>query len=234
MAESSINDSFSSHPHLDLTEIVVVRHGETAWNAQGLIQGQADIELNEAGRMQAAAVAKRLSREPKISAVYSSDAQRALETAQIIASTCGGLEVFKDFDLRERHMGELQGLVYHGLEKTNPIGYKALKSEDENQKIPGGGESIVQLFERCKSALLRIGRNHKGERVVVVSHGASIHTLHKWACPNERSTHIHNTSISVFHLYGEDKWTLKIWGDVSHLNQNGFLQSGFGGNKTSA
>uniref|UniRef100_A0A803KXU0 Phosphoglycerate mutase n=1 Tax=Chenopodium quinoa TaxID=63459 RepID=A0A803KXU0_CHEQI len=75
------------------TEFILVRHGETVWNAIGKMQGQSDIDLNEAGRQQAVAVAKRLSREPNISVVYSSDLMRALETAETIAAECGGLEV---------------------------------------------------------------------------------------------------------------------------------------------
>ncbi|CBI41111.3 unnamed protein product, partial [Vitis vinifera] len=72
---------------------IVVRHGETAWNADGRIQGHLDVELNEAGRQQAAAVADRLSKGPRISAVYSSDLKRAFETAQAIATSCGRFEV---------------------------------------------------------------------------------------------------------------------------------------------
>ncbi|KAL2333589.1 hypothetical protein Fmac_014802 [Flemingia macrophylla] len=207
MAESSITDSLlPSYSHADYAEIVVVRHGKTSWNSEGRVQ-----------------LAQRLSKEPKIYAIYSSDLQRAFETAQIIASKCGGLEVVKDIDLRERHMGNLQGLVYRELTTTNPIGYEALVSKNDDQELPGGGESLVQLFERCKSALLRIGRKHKGERVVVVTHGASIETLYKWAGTNGRyAGKIDNASIAIFHLYDEDKWTLKIWGDVSHLNHNEF------------
>ncbi|RDX92894.1 Phosphoglycerate mutase-like protein 4, partial [Mucuna pruriens] len=183
--------------------------------------GQVDIELNETGRQQAVAVSRvadRLFKEPKIFAIYSSDLQRAFETAQIIAVKCGGLEVVKDLDLRERHMGDLQGLVYGELAKANPIGYEALVSNNDDQELPGGGESLAQLFQRCKSALLRIGRKHKGERVVVVTHGASIETLYKWANANGKYVgKIDNASIAVFHLHGEAKWTLKMSGDVSHL-----------------
>ncbi|KAJ0457661.1 putative phosphoserine phosphatase [Helianthus annuus] len=75
------------------TEIVVVRHGETEWNAEKRIQGHLDVDLNDVGRQQAVAVAERLSRESKISAIYSSDLKRALETAETIASRCGGLQV---------------------------------------------------------------------------------------------------------------------------------------------
>ncbi|XP_027346531.1 phosphoglycerate mutase-like protein 4 [Abrus precatorius] len=222
MAESCITHSLPSYPRPDYAEIVVVRHGETAWNNEGRIQGQMEVELNEAGKQQAAAVADRLSREPKISAIYSSDLQRAFETAQIIAIKCGVLELVKDFDLRERHKGNLEGLFYREIAKTNPMGHKALMSKNDDQQLPGGGESYAQLFERCKSALLRIGRKHKGERVVVVTHGGSIETLYKWANANgSYAGKIDNASIAIFHLDGEDNWALKKWGDVSHLSQNG-------------
>jgi len=65
-----------------------------------------------------------------------------------------------------------------------------------------------------------------GEAVVVVSHGACIETLYKWA--NAKGSYagkIDNASVAVFQLYGEDNWTLKLWGDVTHLTQNWFLHS---------
>ncbi|KAE9466895.1 hypothetical protein C3L33_01223, partial [Rhododendron williamsianum] len=123
-------------------------------------QGHLDIELNDVGRKQAAAVAHRLSKGPKISVVYSSDLKRALDTAETIASSCGGLQVIKDLDLRERHLGDLQGLVYHEASKICPKAYGALSSHRTNQQIPGGGESLDQLYDRCTSALERIGSKH--------------------------------------------------------------------------
>ncbi|KAL2906209.1 Phosphoglycerate mutase-like protein 4 [Bienertia sinuspersici] len=101
-----------------------------------LVSGQTDIELNEVGRQQAVAVAERLSREPNISAVYSSSLKRALETAETIAATCGGLEVVIDKDLWERHIGVLQGLKYHEAAKVNPKAFEALKSYSSDQEIP--------------------------------------------------------------------------------------------------
>ncbi|KAF5451344.1 hypothetical protein F2P56_026457 [Juglans regia] len=215
-------------------EIVVVRHGETEWNADGRIQGHLDVELNDSGRQQASAVADRLSREGKISVVYSSDLKRALETAQIIATCCGGLEVIKEPDLRERHLGDLQGLVLREAAKLSPEAYRAFLNHKTDQEIPGGGESLDQLYERCTSSLERIGRKHKGERVVVVTHGGVVRSLYKRACPNGRSRgKVLNTSVNILHLSDGDEWTIKSWGDVSHLNQTGFLESGFGGDKTS-
>lgn len=232
--DESINNNSSSPTPSNYAEIVVVRHGETAWNAISKVQGQLDVELNETGRQQAAEVGDRLSREPKPSVIYTSDLQRASETAQIIASKCGRVEVVKDADLRERHLGDLQGLVYHEMAKANPKAYKAFMSKNEEMEIPGGGESIVQLFVRSTSALDRIAMKHIGERVIIVTHGGFIRQLYNRACPNGGPCgKVLNTSVSVFHLDADDKWIIKMWGDVSHLSQSGFLQSGFGGDKNS-
>lgn len=73
-----------------------------------------------------------------------------------------------------------------------------------------------------------------GERVVVVTHGGVIRTFYKRACPNGRAGgKVLNTSINIFHLSDGDEWTIKSWGDVSHLNRTGVLESGFGGDRTS-
>ncbi|KAL0321981.1 UNVERIFIED_CONTAM: Phosphoglycerate mutase-like protein 4 [Sesamum calycinum] len=231
-------------------EIVVIRHGETKWNADRRIQGQLDVDLSDIGRKQAFAVADRLSREPKISAVYSSDLKRALDTAEIIAKSCGCLrkylahfdrrnicvfgKVIKDLDLRERHCGALQGVLFREAAKINPEAYKALLSDQDDLEIPGGGESFNQLYNRCTSALQSIAKKHRGDRVVVVSHGAAIEALHKRASPSGNCKgKVLNASVNVFHLSNEDEWIIKSWGDVRHLNQTGFLESGFGGDRKS-
>ncbi|XP_021714264.1 phosphoglycerate mutase-like protein 4 [Chenopodium quinoa] len=165
------------------TEFILVRHGETVWNAIGKMQGQSDIDLNEAGRQQAVAVAKRLSREPNISVVYSSDLMRALETAETIAAECGGLEVNRDEDLRERHIGELQGVVYdESISKIYPKAFAALISGEE---VPGGGESRDQLHIRSIASLQRIAQKHRGARVIVVTHGEVIRNLYRRLVPFE-------------------------------------------------
>ncbi|KAK8685878.1 hypothetical protein V6N13_124910 [Hibiscus sabdariffa] len=229
----SMLDSNSSCMDGSYADIVVVRHGETEWNADGRIQGHLDVELNEAGKQQAVLVADRLSKEPKISAVYSSDLKRALVTAETIAARCGGLEVITDPDLRERNLGDLQGIVFREASKLSPKAHKAFLSCRTDQDIPGGGESLDRLFQRCTSSLQRIGKKHKGERVVVVSHGGVIRSLYQRACPNGKSGgKVLNTSVNIFHL-SDEEWTIKSWGDVSHLQQTGYLKSGFGGDKTS-
>ncbi|XP_052195780.1 phosphoglycerate mutase-like protein 4 isoform X4 [Diospyros lotus] len=217
----------------EYAEIVVIRHGETEWNASKRLQGQLDVELNDVGRQQAAAVGHRLSMERKISVVYSSDLRRAIDTAEKIASSCGGVEVSKDPDLRERHLGDLQGLLLHEAAKISPKAYRALLSRRTDQEIPGGGESFVQLYDRCTSALERIGSKHIGERVVMVTHGGVLRALYVRASPTEQPGSVLNASVNIFHLSDGDIWTIKSWGDVSHLNQTEYLQSGFGGDRTS-
>ncbi|GFS33179.1 phosphoglycerate mutase family protein [Actinidia rufa] len=197
----------------DYAEVVVVRHGETAWNVEGRVQ-----------------VADRLSKETAISAVYSSDLKRALETAQIIARKCGVSEVIQEPNLRERHLGDLQGSVFHEAAKLMPNAYQASRSARTDQEIPGGGESLDQLFNRCTSSLQSIG-----ERVIVVTHGGVIRALHKRAAPTERlQGKVLNASVNIFHLSSLDKWIIKKWGDINHLNNTDFLETDFGGDNTSA
>ncbi|XP_030466894.2 phosphoglycerate mutase-like protein 4 [Syzygium oleosum] len=217
----------------DYAEIVVVHHGETDWNADGRFQGTLDVELNEIGRQQATAVSERLSREGKITAIYSSDLKRALETANLIATACGGLEIIKDPGLRERNFGELQGLQPHVAASVCPEAYKALQSQKTDQEIPGGGESVDQVYQRCTTCLRNISMKHKGERVVAVTHGGVLRTLYMRACPNKQPVKFLNTSVNIFHLSDGDNWVFKSGGYVSHLSQIEYLRTLFGGDRTS-
>lgn len=215
------------------TEIIIVRHGETDWNALRKVQGQLDVDLNEVGRQQAAALAERLSKEHEVSAIYSSDLKRALNTAEMIATRCGGLEVIKDLALRERHMGDLQGLTFQDFANLNPKAYEAFKSTD--LEVPGGGESRVQLYKRCTSSLQRIAKEHKGQQVVVVTHGAVMEALYKWTTAGGQPEGISNASVGIIQGDGGDEgWSIKTWNDISHLAEVGFLKSAFGGDGSSA
>ncbi|PIM99807.1 Phosphoserine phosphatase [Handroanthus impetiginosus] len=153
-------------------------------------------------------------------------------------------QVAKDPDLRERHLGHLQGVPFDETDKVNPEAHKAFKSNRDDQEIPGcshppspnfpfyrGGESRIQLYQYCTSALQRIAKKHIGERVVIISHGATIEALDRRAYPYWQCRGAPNASVSVFHVSNEDEWSSKSWADVSHLNQTGFLPLGFGGDE---
>lgn len=177
--------------------------------------GTLDVELNDSGRRQAIAVGERLSKEGQISAIYSSDQKRALETADLIATACGGLEVIKEPGLRKRNYQRPKGLQPHVAASVCPEAYKALQSQKTDQEIPGGGESIDQFYKRCTTCLQNISMKHKGERVVAVTHGSVLQKLHSRACPNKQSVEFSNASVNVFHLSDGDNWVFKSGGDQS-------------------
>ncbi|KAL3722178.1 hypothetical protein ACJRO7_034531 [Eucalyptus globulus] len=228
-------DAQSFHPSVDHAEIVLIRHGQTDWNVDRRIQGQSDVKLNEVGRQQTRAVADRLSKEREISAIYSSDLKRAIETAEVIAATCGVREVIKDPDLRVQNPGKLQGLSSKEAASLYPQIYEAYRSRSCDQEMPKRildswrawtstwffkGESKYQVYQRCTSCLQNIGLKHKGERVVVVTHGTVHTSIYMQARPNEGpSPKVQNGSISILHLFSRDDWVVKSWGDHSHLNQ---------------
>uniref|UniRef100_A0A0D9XNW0 Uncharacterized protein n=1 Tax=Leersia perrieri TaxID=77586 RepID=A0A0D9XNW0_9ORYZ len=226
-------------------EVVVVRHGETSWNASRIVQGQMDPELNEIGRRQAVVVARRLSREARPAAVYSSDLKRAAETAEIIAKACGVSNLLLNEALRERHMGHLQGLKWDDAVNENPGVFKGfdifeikkdLDFDERNHELPGGGESLNQLSERCVSYLSKVAQDQR-ERVIVVSHGAAIMELWRHTDPPNNSVRrkIPNTSLNIFRISSATgQWILEKCGDVAHLSQNDFLENAFGGDGASA
>ncbi|EEC67631.1 hypothetical protein OsI_35025 [Oryza sativa Indica Group] len=202
-------------------ELVVVRHGETSWNASRIVQGQMDPELNEIGKQQAVVVARRLAREARPAAIYSSDLKRAAETAEIIAKACDVSNLMLTEALRERHMGYLQGLMWDDAVNKSPGVFKGfanfevkngLDFDDRNHELPGGGESLNQLSERCISYLNKVAQNHIGERVIVVGHGAAILELCRHTDPPNRSIRrkIPNTSLNIFRISGvTGRWILE-------------------------
>ncbi|KAL3133636.1 hypothetical protein ABBQ32_008150 [Trebouxia sp. C0010 RCD-2024] len=95
-----------------VTTVLLVRHGETAWNLQHRLQGQCeeDPPLNATGKQQAQALAERLSTEP-VAAIYCSDLQRTVQTAQTVSDKLQGHQIVPVKELRERHLGVLEGLT---------------------------------------------------------------------------------------------------------------------------
>ncbi|MGH7772469.1 MAG: histidine phosphatase family protein [Candidatus Binatia bacterium] len=203
---------------MERTHLIVVRHGETTWNAEGRWQGHLDSPLTTGGMKQAQALAKRLMNQC-FSALYTSDLGRAYQTAQIIAATTGhGL--VSDERLRERHLGIFQGLRSEEIKTVYPEEYQVYTSRDPDHAIPGG-ESLRQQVERNIGCLEELARRHLGESIVVVTHGGVLGGLfrHTLSIPFQapRRFEFMNASFNVF-TYGERYWTVQTWGDVSHLD----------------
>ena len=151
--------------------VVLVRHGATEWNETKRAQGQADIPLSARGRAQAQEVAREL-RGLDVTAVYSSDLVRALDTARAIAAE-HDLDVTVDPGFREVDQGEWTGLKTSEIKERWPELWGAAR----HYTARPGGESPHQVRERALTALERVARAHPGETVVVVSHGGTIRWL---------------------------------------------------------
>ena len=152
-----------------MTALLLVRHGETDWNADGRLQGQTDRPLSDFGRRQARQLADELADE-QLEAIYSSDLSRARETAEIVGERLG-LPVVLEPDLREKDWGTWEGLT-----------------AVERDRVEFVGESTEAHQERMLRALRRISGLHPGDvRVLVVTHGGSMRRVQTaalgWAMP---------------------------------------------------
>jgi probable phosphoglycerate mutase len=157
------------------TRVLVIRHGQSTWNAEGRWQGQADPPLTAVGETQAMAAASRLASgmlhdHGPLRAIVTSDLQRAAITASIIAAELDFEPVALDKRLRERHAGEWQGLTRPEVEDRFP-GYLA------SGKRPPNFETADVAGERAGNCLLALGRTLGGGTALVVSHGGILRAL---------------------------------------------------------
>lgn len=165
----------AGNPDGPVTRILVIRHGQSTWNAAGRWQGQADPPLTAVGETQAMEAALRLGagmleQHGGLAAIVTSDLQRAAITASIIAAEIGFQPVALDKRLRERHAGEWQGLTRAQVEEHFP-GYLA------SGKRPPNFETADVAGERAGNCLLALGRNHPGATALAVCHGGILRAL---------------------------------------------------------
>jgi probable phosphoglycerate mutase len=147
--------------------VLLVRHGQSEWNAEGRWQGQADPPLTDLGRLQAREAARALG---TVDAVWASDLQRAVETATIIADQLGVGPVVVDPDLRERDAGEFSGLTRPEIAARFP-GYL------DDGRRPPGWEPDEALVARALRALHAIAAEVPGGDVLVITHGGLVYAL---------------------------------------------------------
>jgi probable phosphoglycerate mutase len=157
----------------------LVRHGESTWNTLGLAQGHRDeAELTARGAAQAAAVADQF-RSLQVSAMFSSDLRRALQTAAVLARV-PGLPVIRDARLRERSLGVLEGTPLSAVTPA-ATGLDGGMVVDPDAR-PRGGESVRDLYLRAASFCDDLARRLRGTAgdVVVVAHGGTLRVLHAY------------------------------------------------------
>lgn len=210
---------FSSH----MTRFCLVRHGETEWNARGRIQGNLDIPLNANGMAQASAAARGLV-GAGIEWIYSSDLTRARQTAETAARHIGCPLHFCE-QLRERRFGIFEGLTYDEARCRHPEIYARYKSRASEFAMPEG-ESLGQLAERVETALRRIGRDHPGQTVLIVSHGGVLDVAYRMATSRAldapRDFPIRNAAYNWIDWEPDEsqgRFVLRAWGELLHLNE---------------
>jgi probable phosphoglycerate mutase len=203
---------------MEATRILLVRHGETDWNATGRIQGQRDTPLNATGHEQARRAAQRLAREP-VRALYSSDLARAFQTATIIGQTLG-LTVVTSPRWRERQYGVWEGLTPAEIRAGYPELFAKWRARSP-EFVPPQGETRSQLLIRALTELHTIARRHAGEMVVVVTHGGLCYVLINHILESidgdRREFTFGNASIHTLEVSG-DRWSVIAMNETAHLH----------------
>lgn len=202
---------------MQVTRIVAVRHGETAWNRDTRIQGHTDIALNARGQWQATQLGLALSEEA-LAACYASDLGRASATAQAVAQH-HGLPVTRHVGLRERCFGEFEGQTWKELETRFPEETLAWRKRVPDF-APPGGESLLQLQARVVAAVTELAARHPGEQILLVAHGGVLDILYRAATRLElqapRSWALTNTAVNRL-LWSPEGLSLVGWADTGHL-----------------
>ena len=202
-------------------KLFLIRHGQTDWNIARRFQGQSNVPLNEFGRKQAAALADRLSTQ-HVDALYSSDLERAFETAKMIVHVSGcSPDLHSDLRLREINFGDWEGLSYNEIKERYPSAL-AKRETDIYKNAPPNGETLEQLSVRVQSMLDELYARHQEQTVLIVAHGGVLQILLCCALRLNPTMywqfHLSTASLSEIALY-PDGAILNLLNDTSHLEK---------------
>lgn len=200
-----------------MPRVLLVRHGDTELNSAERYWGRSDVKLSAAGIEQAEKLRERLAVE-KIDAVYSSDMERSLVTAEIIASS-HQLAVITCAELREVNFGQLEGLTFGEISRLYPEVAKLWAERSPKLKYPGG-ESLVKFNNRVSKFLNRLDKHTVGETILIVAHAGVLRTLvcqllgidlrRRW------QIRLDLASLSILETHQQGA-ILSLLNDVSHL-----------------
>jgi broad specificity phosphatase PhoE len=202
-----------------MTEIVIVRHGETESNKRGIFRGRLDVPLNERGILQAEWVAEALRHEP-VASVFSGPLSRAEDTARIIAAK-HGLSPIVDGAFDNIDLGEWQGREKAAVKRDDPERWRVWVNDPDSLIIPGG-ESLGAIRARALARTLELARAHRGRRFVIVTHRSVAKLLAGALLGMERGYfwkfYMDNAGYSVV---GEDEngFVLLTWNEACHLTE---------------
>jgi 2,3-bisphosphoglycerate-dependent phosphoglycerate mutase len=201
----------------EATRILLIRHAETDWNRAARLQGHTDIPLNAHGLDQAGRLGAALAGE-RLDAVYSSDLQRALQTARAVADATGA-PLVPEPGLRERGFGVFEGLSQAELEARWPAELRRWRAREPGFAVPGG-ETLAEFYARCVAAAERRALAHAGGSIALVAHGGVLDCLYRaatrLALDAPRSWRLANAALNRL-LHSPEGFALVGWDDDAHL-----------------
>ena len=203
------------------TKLFLIRHGQSAGNAEGRFGGHSATPLSELGQEQARLTAKALAKE-SIGAIYSSDLLRAVQTAEPLAKMLG-LEIVTSQALRERNVGVLEGLTFDESKEAHPEDYYALVNRNIHHVITEG-ESYRHLLNRISTELRDILQQHRGQRIAIFTHTGALcfMTLHLLGAIHRNTKQTpwiitSNCGINRFEIRGPRNIRVLALNDTRHL-----------------
>jgi probable phosphoglycerate mutase len=208
---------------MPVTRLYLIRHGQSAGNAEGRFGGHSPTPLSELGMEQAKLTAQVLAKE-KIQTIYSSDLLRTVQTAEPLAKLLN-LPIIQTPAFRERHVGVLEGLTFDESKAAYPRDYYALVNRNVNHVITKG-ESYGHLLRRATAALSEIFHVHQGEKIAIFSHTGAIcfMTLYLLGAINHKTRTTpwlvtSNCGINRFEIRGRNNIRVLAINDTRHLAQ---------------
>lgn len=196
---------------------VLVRHGETLWNAAGRVQGHTPIPLSARGLLQAQDLRRRLHSLP-ISTAYASDLSRCVQTAEVVLQE-RPVPLHLSKDLREQAYGRWEGSTYKELEVRDPARYAEMLRGD-NSFAPPGGESLARVAERVSSFIGAVKASCPEETVLIVGHGGSLRAMLIGLLGLPLAAvwrfRFDPASVSILDVY-PDSAVLRLLNDTAHL-----------------
>lgn len=205
---------------MQAVRITAIRHGETDWNAASRVQGHTNIALNARGLLQAGRAAAALAQGDAPQCVYSSDLQRAMQTAQAVADATGA-PLHAAPGLRERCFGRFEGHSFQELNERFPEEAEQWRRRVPEWAPPGGGESLLAFRARILDAVNTLAAAHLGQHIVIVSHGGALDVLYRAATglglQDARTWRLGNAALNRLLWTPESGLTLVGWADEAHL-----------------
>jgi probable phosphoglycerate mutase len=202
------------------TRLLLVRHGQTEFSLQRRYSGRGDPALTEAGRRQAAAVAKRLGSRDDIAAIATSPLSRAKDTGTAIGETTGA-SVAEWPELIETDFGRWEGLTFTEAAERDPDLHRSWLA-DHTVTTPDG-ESFDQVHARVVGVRDRALAEFPGSTIVVVSHVTPIKTLLRIGLDAGPSLlfrlHLDLASLSVVEFYPDGNTSVRLVNDTAHLSE---------------